>query len=99
MRGDFYIVLGKFTEEALKNVKESPKQVEEQRLAIEKAGGKLHGFYYTMGRYDFVALVEVPNDEVAMTLLLSLGRVGRTRTETLKAFPVSETAKLIEKLP
>lgn len=95
----FYVILGKFTDEALKNIKESPKRVEEQRAAVEKAGGKFHGFYYTMGEYDFVSLVELPSDEVAMSLLLALGSIGRVRTTTLKAFPVSEVAKLIQKLP
>ncbi|HDD39662.1 MAG TPA: GYD domain-containing protein [Nitrososphaeria archaeon] len=95
----FYIILGKFTDEGIKAIKESPKRVEEQRVVIEKAGGKLHGFYYTMGEYDFVSIVEGPSDEVALTLLLSLGRLGRVRTVTLKAFPVEEAAKIIEKLP
>ena len=95
----FYIILGKFTDEGIKAIKESPKRVEEQRVAIEKAGGKLHGFYYTMGEYDFVALVEGPSDEAALTPLFSLRRLGRVRTVTLKAFPVQEVAKLIEKLP
>jgi len=54
----FYIILGKFTDEGIKAIKESPKRVEEQRVAIEKAGGKLHGFYYTMGEYDFVSIFE-----------------------------------------
>ncbi len=52
-----------------------------------------------MGEYDFVSIVEGPSDEVALTLLLSLGRLGRVRTVTLKAFPVEEAAKIIEKLP
>ena len=95
----FYIILGKFTAEGIKAIKESPKRVEEERVAVEKAGGKLHGFYYTMGEYDFVSIVEDPSDEVALTLLLSLGRLGRIRTATLKAFPVEEAAKIIEKLP
>jgi len=95
----FYIILGKFTDEGIKAIKESPKRVEEQRVAIEKAGGKLHGFYYTMGEYDFVSIVEGPSDESALALLFSLGRLGRVRTITLKAFPVEEAAKIIEKLP
>jgi len=95
----FYVILGKFTDEGIKAIKESPKRVEEQRAAVEKAGGKLLGFYYTMGEYDFVSIVESPSDEAALTLLFSLGRLGRVRTVTLKAFPVQEVAKLIEKLP
>jgi len=67
----FYVILGKFTDEGIKAIKESPKRVEEQRTAVEKAGGKLLGFYYTMGEYDFVSIVESPSDEAALTLLFS----------------------------
>jgi len=95
----FYVILGKFTDEGIKAIKGSPRKVEEQRVALEKAGGKLHGFYYTMGDYDFVSIVEAPSDEIALTLLFSLGSQGRVRTKTLKAFPVEEAAKIIEKLP
>jgi len=45
----FYIVLGKFTDEGAKHLKESPKYFKQIEAAVEKAGGKLHGFYYTMG--------------------------------------------------
>ena len=51
-----------------------------------------------MGEYDLVLMIEAPNDEIALTLLLALGNLDRARTTTLKAFPIDQVAKLIEKL-
>jgi uncharacterized protein with GYD domain len=65
---------------------------------MEKAGGKSLGFYYTIGRYDMVAMVEAPNDEAIASVLFSTGSLGNVRTETLKAFSMDEVANIIEKL-
>lgn len=54
--------------------------------------------YYTLGRYDLVWIVEAPNDEAIASLTLSLGSLGNVRSETLKAFTMDETAKIIERL-
>jgi uncharacterized protein with GYD domain len=48
--------------------------------------------------HDIVTIVEAPNDEVIMAVLLATGRLGNVRSETLKAFPMSEAANIIEKL-
>ena len=54
--------------------------------------------YYTIGRYDFVAIVEAPNDEAIASVLYSTGSLGNVHTETLKAFSTDEAANIIEKL-
>ena len=93
-----YVILGNWTGQGIKNVKDSPKRVSAVKQAVQKAGGKWGGLYYTFGQYDFVFMIEVPNDEAAMSLMLSLGSLGNARTTTLKAFPESEGFKIIEKL-
>jgi uncharacterized protein with GYD domain len=93
-----YIALMKWTEQGIKNVKDTIKRAKAFEDAIEKAGGKSVGVYYTMGRYDFVAIIEAPNDEAIASILYNLGRLGNVRTETLKAFSVAEASKIIEKL-
>ena len=94
-----YIVLINWTEQGIKNVKDTIKRAKSFEGAIEKAGGKSLGIYYTMGRYDLVAIVEAPTDEAIASVLYSTGSLGNVRTETLKAFSVAEAAKIIEKLP
>lgn len=93
----YYIILGNYTEQGIKNVKDSPKRDEEARRMIEKAGGKMQ-LYYTMGEHDFVAIIELPSDEEVARFLLQVGRAGNVRTKTLKAWSESEIHKVMSQL-
>jgi uncharacterized protein with GYD domain len=92
-----YVILINWTDQGIRNVKESPKRAEAARKAVEKAGGKMT-LYYTMGQYDIVAIAEAANDEAFMQVLLALGSLGSVRTTTLKAFTEEEASKIIGKL-
>jgi uncharacterized protein with GYD domain len=95
-----YIALLKWTEEGIKNVKESPKRAADLLARFEKEyGGKVIGNYYTFGEYDGVLVLESPNDETIMSFLLEAESKGNFRSMTLKVFPIGEAAKIIEKLP
>ena len=94
-----YIALYKLTDQGIKDIKNGPKRFEDGVKAYEAMGGKMIGFYAVMGEYDYVAIGEAPNDEVAMTFALAIGSLGSVRTTTLKAFTHEEFAKLVEKLP
>jgi len=94
-----YILLMKLTEQGIKEIKKAPRRIEQATKGIEAMGGKLIGFYTVMGEYDYVAIGEVPSDEVAMTFLLGLGSLGNIRTTTLKAFTKEELAEMVKKLP
>jgi len=94
-----YIVLANWTDQGIRNIKDSPKRAAAARAAVEKAGGKWLGFYYTFGQYDMVGIMEGANDENVMTVLLAIGSQGSVRTTTLKAFSEAEAAKIIEKIP
>jgi uncharacterized protein with GYD domain len=93
-----YVVLINWAEQGIKNVKDTIKRAKSFEGAIEKAGGKSLGFYYTIGRYDMVAIVQAPTDEAIASVLLSTGSLGNVRTETLEAFSTDEAANIIEKL-
>lgn len=95
----YYIILGNWTDQGVRNIKDSPKRAAAAKAAVEKAGGKWHGLYYTFGQYDFVVITEAPNDETVMSVLLGIGSQGSVRTTTLKAFPEAEGFKIIGKLP
>jgi uncharacterized protein with GYD domain len=88
-----YLVLWNFTEQGIRNYKDSPKRVEEFKQLVEKNGGKVVQFFYTMGKYDGATVVEAPNDEVFLKVVLGVGSLGNVRTTTLKAWTVSEAAK------
>jgi uncharacterized protein with GYD domain len=93
-----YIILINFTDQGIKNVKDSPKRAEAFKSAVEKKCGKVINLYYTLGKHDIVAIVEAPNDEAIASVLYVTGSLGNVRTKTFKAFPMSEAAKIIEKL-
>ena len=62
---------------------------------IQQAGGKVLGNYLTMGRFDQVAFLEVPDDETAAKLAIMVAGRGNATTETLRAFTMDEMKKLL----
>lgn len=94
---DQYIILGKFTNEGLRKLEKFPNKDKAARNLIEKLGGKLQ-IYYTMGEYDFVAFVDMPDEESMLKLLLRMGKIGDVRTNTLRAHSESVFHKLLEQL-
>jgi len=86
-----------WTDQGIRNVKETARRAEAARKAAEKLGGKLE-LYYTLGEYDMVGIGETPSDEAQMQLLLQIGALGNVRTKTLKAWTESEAAKVVAKL-
>ena len=94
-----YITLANWTDQGIRNVKESPQRLDAAKKAVEAAGGKWSGFYLTMGRYDMVVIIEAPSDEVASAVLLAIGSGGSVRTETLRAYPEAQYRDIIAKMP
>jgi uncharacterized protein with GYD domain len=93
-----YIVLGKYTEQGMRNIKESPQRTDAVRDAVEAAGGKMPAFFLTMGQYDFVSVNEAPDDETMTRILLGIASGGNVSTETLKAFPEADYRRIIGSL-
>jgi len=94
-----FVMLGKFTQEGVTKIKESPQRFEAAQQVTKSLGAELKEFYYTMGQYDFVAITEAPSLEAAMQALFAIGSVGAVRTETLVAFPAEKAVEIIKKLP
>ena len=93
-----YLMLMQFTQQGVHTIKQSSERRADARRAIEAAGGKLHAVYYTMGRYDAVAVVEAEDDETASALSLGVASAGNVRTETLRAFTESEFSDIVDRL-
>ncbi len=94
-----YIILGKWTQQGLGKVKEAPARIEAVRKSTEAAGGKMVAWYLTFGRYDFIAITQVPDARVAARLLLALGAQGNTGTEALHALTEAEFKSVVATLP
>ena len=92
-----YFVLGNWTEQGIRNVRESPKRADAAKELASKLGGRIE-VYYTMGQYDFVAIGEMPNDDAVMQFALQIGSQGNARTTTLKAWTQGEATKVLAKV-
>ena len=64
----------------------------------QKADGKLVWSYYTFEEYGVVIIIEAPNDEAVMSLMLKVGSAGNVRSKSLKAFTAEEGMKIIKDL-
>ncbi|TMD87802.1 MAG: GYD domain-containing protein [Chloroflexi bacterium] len=93
-----YISLMRFTEQGVKAVKDHPKRREAAAKGIEAMGGKLLHTYLTMGRYDVVAVLDLPDDDAAAKFALITGRQGNVSTETMRAFDEGEFDRLLNSL-
>jgi uncharacterized protein with GYD domain len=93
-----YINLVNWTDQGIKNIKEAPQRIDAFKKAVEAAGGKVNGFYVTMGEYDIVTIIDVPSDEVYANIALGTGSKGSIRTETMKAFTEDQFRKILTKM-
>ena len=94
-----YIVLANFTDQGIRNIKQSPGRLDAARELARKLGAEFKDFYLTVGAYDIVCMLEAPDDETAAKFALSIGSLGNVRTTTLKAFPEKEYRDIVKALP
>ena len=93
-----YIVLINFTEQGMKKIKTLSNRIQAARRATEKAGGKFVAWNLTMGIYDSVAIVELPDDATVAKIILGAGKEGNIETTTLRAFSETEAAKIVTQI-
>jgi uncharacterized protein with GYD domain len=93
-----FIVLTHFTEQGIRNVKDTTKRADALRAMAQKVGASVKDTYWTIGRYDSVAIVEAPSDEAMVTLGLSIAKLGNVKTETLRAFTTAEMSGILSKV-
>jgi uncharacterized protein with GYD domain len=93
-----YIILANFTEQGVRNVKDTPKRADAFRDMAQKAGVTVKEQYWTLGAHDIVAIVEAPDDIAVTAVGLSVGALGNVRTQTLRAFSKAEMAAIVGKM-
>ncbi len=92
-----YVILGNFTKKGIEKIEDAPKRDEEARRIIEEAGGSLQ-LFYTMGDYDFVAIMEMPDDESMLKFLLQTLRGKNVVMKTLKAWTEQQFGEFVSSL-
>lgn len=93
-----YIVLGNFTDQGVRNVKETTKRAEALRGMGKKLGVTVKDVYWTLGQYDVACIVDAPDDAAITALGLSIGALGNVRTQCLRAFTADEIGGILGKL-
>ena len=93
-----YIVLANFTDQGVKNVKDTTKRADAFKELAKSKGASVKDIYWTLGRYDIVATVEAPDDTVITALGLTLAQAGNIRTQTMRAFSSADMGAILGKV-
>ncbi|TAL23063.1 MAG: GYD domain-containing protein [Nitrospirae bacterium] len=91
-----YIILSTLTDEGRKTIKERPDRILEVNKELAKMGVKVKQQYAVLGPYDFVNIVEAPDNETVMKMSVELGARGSVQLLTLVAIPVEDFIKKIK---
>ena len=93
-----FITLMNFTDQGIRNVKESPDRYDAFLEMAEKLEVTIKNVYWTVGHYDVVMVVE-GSEEAVTSLLLNLGSLGNVRTQTLRGYTVEEIKRIVSNMP
>lgn len=88
-----FILLTKLTSDGVKTIKNNPARIREVNSEMEQIGLKVHHQWATLGRFDFVSVVEADDAETMAKASVELGSRGTTVNETLSAFPSEQFAE------
>jgi uncharacterized protein with GYD domain len=93
-----FIALGNFTEQGIRNVKDTVKRADMVKDAAQKAGITMKDIMWTLGAHDMVVTFEAPDDAAMTAFALAIGAAGNVRTQTMRAFNRSEMSAILAKL-
>ncbi len=91
----YYVILSTLTDEGRKTIKENPKRILEVNKELAKMGIKVKEQYAVLGPYDFVNIVEAPDNQTIMKMSVELGSRGSIQLLTLTALPIQDFIKTI----
>ena len=91
-----YVALVNWTDQGIRNFRDSPKRADAFEQVVKKHGGSLKDIYWTIGPYDIVAVVDAPSEQAITAGLLEVGAAGNVRSTTLRAFDRDEFASIID---
>lgn len=93
-----YISLNSFTDQGIRNLKDTTKRADAVREMAKKLGITAKEIYWTLGSYDMVSIFEAPDDASMAALQASIGALGNVRTQTLRAFSQADMRGILAKL-
>lgn len=93
----FYILLSNLTDEGWKTVRERPERIKEVNRELEAFGVRVIRQYAVLGPYDFVNIVEAPNNETVAKVSIELGSRGTIKITSMAAIPIDEFIASVKK--
>ena len=93
-----YVSLCTWTDQGIKNFKDSLSRAKEAEDAMGKLGVRIQSLYWTVGPYDLVAIVDADDEESATAALLALGAQGNIRTTTMRGYDAKGMSRIVSKL-
>ena len=93
-----YIVLGSFTDQGMRAVKDTTKRADAVRGIGKKVGVTVKEIYWTLGPYDLVVIVEAPDEASVTAFSLSVSTLGNVRYQTFRAFSADEVGKILGRM-
>lgn len=84
-----YIMLSNLTDEGAKTLKANPKRLQEVNKELEKFGAKVTAQYAVLGPYDFVSIIECPDNDTIARVSVELASRGTVHLLTLPAVPIA----------
>ncbi len=93
-----YIILGKWTQQGIENVKDTVNRIRQSQQFAEQLGGRFNA-YWTQGEYDLVGITDFPDEESVNAFALATGTRGNVRTQLLRAYSADEMERILGRLP
>ena len=94
-----FVCLLKFTDQGVRNIKETSQRAQAFReMAESKFGVKVKELFWTLGQYDLITIVDAPDEESFTAMTLSLSSLGNVSTESLRAFTAEEMYGILSKV-
>ena len=90
-----YVSLINWTDQGIKNFRDTTTRAKDFTKAVEAKGGKVRELVWTVGQYDLVSVIELPDDEAGVAALLQIGSMGNIRSNTMRAFSARDMSSII----
>ena len=83
-----YVMLTRLTPEGVQTIKNNPERIREVNREVESLGAAVTAQWATLGQYDFVNIIDAPDEQTIARVSMELGSRGTSRYETLTAIPI-----------
>ena len=93
-----YIALCNFTDQGIRNIKDSTKRADAVKEAAKKFGANMTHIFWTLGQYDLISIIEAPDDISSAAFGLAIGAAGNIRMQSLRAFSKEEMNEILGKM-